>query len=90
MPVCVCVLPAACCPACPPPHPIRSQGRRRGTVKPPSLSLPCGEERVKRYKLLPGDVIAAEEETLQAGQAVQLSLEGEKKQGEGREGDGGM
>lgn len=70
----VCVLPAACWPG-----PAKSQGRGRGTVQPLSLSLPCGEEGVKRYELLPGDVVAAEKEALQAGQAVHLSLERDRE-----------
>lgn len=69
--------------------PAKSRGSGRGTVRPPSLSLPCGEEGVKRYELLPGDVVAAEKEALQAGQAVHLGLERERGRGE-RERDGGM
>lgn len=75
----MCALPAACWPG-----PAKSQGRGRGTVQPLSLSLPCGEEGVKRYELLPGDVVAAEKEALQAGQAFHLSLEGERERGEGK------
>lgn len=75
----VCILPAACWLG-----PAKSQGSGRGTVRPLSQSLPCGEEGVKRYELLPGDVIAAEKEALQAGQEVHLSLERERERGRGR------
>lgn len=59
----------------------KSYRRGGGTVQPLTLSLPCGEERVKQYELLPGDVVAAEGEALQAGQAFHLSLERERKKG---------
>lgn len=75
----VCVVPAAFWPG-----PAKSQGRGRGTVQPLSLSLPCGQEGVKQCELLPGDVVAAEKETLQAGQAVHLSLERETERGRGK------
>lgn len=45
------------------------------------LFMPCGEEGVKRHELLPGDVVTAEKEALQAGQAVHLSLERERGRG---------
>lgn len=73
--------------------PARRRGSGRGSVQPLSLTLPCGEEGVKRYELLPGDVVAAEKEALQAGQAVHLGLqrERERRRGRGRrERDGGM
>lgn len=76
--MCVC-LPAACWSG-----PAKSQGRGRGTVQPLSLPLPCGEEGVKRCEPLPGDVVAAEKEALQAGQAFHLSLERERKRERGR------
>lgn len=78
----VCILPAACWPG-----PAKSQGSGCGTVQPLCLSshyplsLSCGEEGVKRYKLLPGDVVTAEKEALQAGQAVHLSLKRERGRG---------
>lgn len=76
--MCVC-LPAVCWSG-----PAKSHGRGGGTVQPLSLSLPCGEERVKRYELLPGDVVAAEKEALQAGQAFPVSLERERERGTGK------
>ena len=60
-----------------------AKGGGRGPVQPPSLSLHCGQEGVKRCKLLPGDVVAAEKEALQAGQAVHLCLERERERGRG-------
>lgn len=53
----------------------------RGTGPPPSLSLHSGQDGVKRRTLLPGDVVAAENESLQAGQAVHLSLVKERERG---------
>lgn len=70
-------LPAACWPG-----PAKSH--KRGGVQSLSLSLSWGEEGVKRYELLPGDVVAAEKEALQAGQAFHLSLERETERGRGK------
>lgn len=58
--------------------------RAKGADVELSLALSCGEEGVKRYERLPGNVVAAEKESLQAGQAVHLSLERERERGRGR------
>lgn len=46
--------------------------------------MSCGKERVNLREFLPADVVAAEEETLQAGQAVNLWLETERKRARGK------
>lgn len=75
----LCILPTACWPG-----PAKRRGSGPETVRPQPPLLPCGEEGVKQYELLPGDVVVAEKEALQAGQAVHLSLEGERERGRGR------
>lgn len=46
--------------------------------------MSCGKERVNLWEFLPADVVAAEKETLQAGQAAHLWLEREGKTGRGK------
>lgn len=57
--------------------PCQEPGEGDRAIQPRCLR--CGDQGVKWYKLLPGDVIAAEKEALQAGQTFHLRLERERK-----------
>lgn len=76
----ICVLPAAWARPCREPE----EGTWHCPATVPVPAVPVGRRELSSASFLPGDVVAAEKEALQAGQAVHLSLERERDRGRGK------